>query len=512
VAEITIGDALAWEPRLRVRPDSDMGIPVPFDPAWLEREVTWAVTLRASMPILPPLRGGELIILPDRILEDAGVPVDEIIREIAGRNATGIIVERNLPTPASLAVLWAEPIPADLESDLNRMLTEQRGAMYRAGTELGRALTQANAAGAGVQDVLAAVANYLGVGAAIVSPRTGVIASTDDTATTMAGSRPAPESARGWTDDYVWLRLGSGNILWMGPVDATNRALTRLVSDRIGMALDAAIALAQDMRPRGSARARALAGLLIDSGVDSARVGAALGLPSSGYYTVAMAPATADRATLQRELAPLGVVHDAAEVDGFLAALIETPARLVRSPAASPAVASLRERIADTAPSQGGWIAVSEVAWGVANIPIAARQTRYLAALIAAGMLDGRVVRFDRPADVGVYRLLFPLWGSSDLEHFARDTLGDLVVRDKRGTLRRTLLAYLEAGGSQVEAASMLGVHRNTLAYRLKQIADLTGTDPTKPQSHLALHMALLASVLPEAPATGLPGADGRIR
>jgi DNA-binding PucR family transcriptional regulator len=96
--------------------------------------------------------------------------------------------------------------------------------------------------------------------------------------------------------------------------------------------------------------------------------------------------------------------------------------------------------------------------------------------------------------------LLFPLWGSGELEGYARDTLGDLVGRDKRGTLRRTLLAYLEAGGSQVDAAARLGVHRNTLAYRLKQIAELTGTDPTKPQSHLALHMALLASVLPAAP------------
>ncbi|MGD9711980.1 MAG: PucR family transcriptional regulator, partial [Thermomicrobiales bacterium] len=147
-----------------------------------------------------------------------------------------------------------------------------------------------------------------------------------------------------------------------------------------------------------------------------------------------------------------------------------------------------------------GWMVMSERVTGVSRIPAAARQARYLATLVSAGMLHGSRVHFDRPADVGVYRLLFPLWGSPELETFARDTLGQLPARDRRGNLRRTLLAYLEAGGSQVEAAGRLNVHRNTLAYRLRQIAELTGADPTRPQSHLALHMALLASVLPPAP------------
>ncbi|MER3439267.1 MAG: CdaR family transcriptional regulator, partial [Chloroflexota bacterium] len=115
---------------------------------------------------------------------------------------------------------------------------------------------------------------------------------------------------------------------------------------------------------------------------------------------------------------------------------------------------------------------------GTASLPTIAREARFAAALLAAGLIPGPVARFDTVNDLGVYRLLFHLWGAPQLAEFTREALGDLATRDRRGTLRKTLLAYLEAGGSQVAAATNLGIHRNTLAYRLKQIAHLTGRDP----------------------------------
>jgi hypothetical protein len=440
------------------------------------------------------------VILPDRILLDSGVPVDEIVREVASRGATGLIVEQFIPAPASLVTIWAGAIPADMESDINRMLTEQRGEIYRVGTELGRVLTQLNAAGADLDQVLQSASEHLGFGAAVVSARDGLLSARGAEIEDLAAEASLAAGGRGWQADCYGLRLANGATLWLGPVPPEARAMARLVSERIGMAVEAALAHALDVRPRGSARANALAGLLTEVDGEAARVGAALGLPSNGRYVVALAPEGISRLGMQRELAGLGSVHDAGEVDGFAAALIEAANRPGRTASGSQVHASDRRGAQDTRSDPDSWIALSEAVSGVARVPAAAREARYLAALIAAGMLDGSLVRYDRPADVGVYRLLFPLWGSGELEGYARDTLGDLVGRDKRGTLRRTLLAYLEAGGSQVDAAAKLGVHRNTLAYRLKQIAELTGTDPTKPQSHLALHMALLASVLPAAP------------
>ena len=75
--------------------------------------------------------------------------------------------------------------------------------------------------------------------------------------------------------------------------------------------------------------------------------------------------------------------------------------------------------------------------------------------------------------------------------------------REVVGGRRMGLLPVIE----ELEGmAARLGIHRNTLAYRLKQIAALTGRDPTDPGCRLLLHLALLAATLPPAPEGGTEG------
>ena len=148
MAEITIGDLLTWEPRLSLYRDDA------FDESDLrgsavDREVTWVVTVRASQPVLPPLRGGELVIVPHRTLADTGIPLLVLLREIASRGATGIIFDTPFEVPEGLVRLLADPIPVDLESDVNRLLTEQRGSIYRSGTELARVYATSEFSGRG---------------------------------------------------------------------------------------------------------------------------------------------------------------------------------------------------------------------------------------------------------------------------------------------------------------------------------------------------------------------------
>jgi purine catabolism regulator len=76
------------------------------------------------------------------------------------------------------------------------------------------------------------------------------------------------------------------------------------------------------------------------------------------------------------------------------------------------------------------------------------------------------------------------------------EALGALELRDQRGTLRETLRAFLETGGSHAGASDRLGIHRNTLAYRLRRIGELIGRDVGDPRSWLTLHLALSASEL----------------
>jgi purine catabolism regulator len=53
-----------------------------------------------------------------------------------------------------------------------------------------------------------------------------------------------------------------------------------------------------------------------------------------------------------------------------------------------------------------------------------------------------------------------------------------------------TLRAILDTPGA-AEASSSLGVHRNTTAYRVKRIEEITGWDLREPDLRLALSLAL---------------------
>ncbi|WP_258017015.1 PucR family transcriptional regulator [Nocardioides marinisabuli] len=61
-----------------------------------------------------------------------------------------------------------------------------------------------------------------------------------------------------------------------------------------------------------------------------------------------------------------------------------------------------------------------------------------------------------------------------------------------RGTLTDTLTAYFEAGTSIEATARALFVHANTVRYRLRQVTDLVGLDPTQPRDAFTLQIALV--------------------
>lgn len=59
-------------------------------------------------------------------------------------------------------------------------------------------------------------------------------------------------------------------------------------------------------------------------------------------------------------------------------------------------------------------------------------------------------------------------------------------------TLVATLAAYFGTGGSLEGAARALFVHPNTVRYRLRQVAELTGLQPNDPRDALTLRIALV--------------------
>lgn len=77
-------------------------------------------------------------------------------------------------------------------------------------------------------------------------------------------------------------------------------------------------------------------------------------------------------------------------------------------------------------------------------------------------------------------------------------------LADAGPALSETLDAYLDSGGAVEACARKLFVHPNTVRYRLRRIADVTGRDPTVPRDSYVLRVATTVGRLgyPASPQT----------
>ena len=82
--------------------------------------------------------------------------------------------------------------------------------------------------------------------------------------------------------------------------------------------------------------------------------------------------------------------------------------------------------------------------------------------------------------------------GASAGRRLVSRSLGPLLERGETGRrLVETLESYFRAGANLKVAAGMLGIHPNTLAYRMRQIETMTQNDPSDPEDRLRLEIAL---------------------
>ncbi|WP_214317381.1 PucR family transcriptional regulator [Nonomuraea sediminis] len=91
--------------------------------------------------------------------------------------------------------------------------------------------------------------------------------------------------------------------------------------------------------------------------------------------------------------------------------------------------------------------------------------------------------------DLGVHRLLARL-GQADL----RELAAEAVALDDE--LARTVEIYLDHGGHAQKAAAELGIHRQTLYYRLGKAERLLHRDLSEGDDRLVVHLALKAAHL----------------
>lgn len=94
-------------------------------------------------------------------------------------------------------------------------------------------------------------------------------------------------------------------------------------------------------------------------------------------------------------------------------------------------------------------------------------------------------------ARIGPYRLLTSL--SPEAMH---DVVVGPLLSPAHRELARTAEVYLDCAGQAGRTAAELGIHRQTLYYRLSRVEQLTGLDLDDGEDRLLLHMALKAARL----------------
>jgi sugar diacid utilization regulator len=97
--------------------------------------------------------------------------------------------------------------------------------------------------------------------------------------------------------------------------------------------------------------------------------------------------------------------------------------------------------------------------------------------------------------DLGAGRLMLTMVGGEEADRFTRNTLGPLLEGGSRTVeeLLETVHVFLDGGRSVRNSAKKLGVHENTIRYRLSRVLELTGLDvATDSGAQLTVQVALL--------------------
>ena len=97
--------------------------------------------------------------------------------------------------------------------------------------------------------------------------------------------------------------------------------------------------------------------------------------------------------------------------------------------------------------------------------------------------------------DLGAARLMLTMVDGAEADRFTRNTLGPLLDQGNRtlAELLDTVRTFFEADRSVRNSAKHLGVHENTIRYRLGRVLELTGLDvATDSTAQLTIQVALM--------------------
>jgi len=498
--------------------------------------ISWVRVMRARVPAFDALEAGDLAIVPAAALAvvapgqeearalaegcaAAGVSgvvlVTAEVDSAAGRDAesrTGALTDalaENLVRVGVPVLRLAQPDLGELERSIIGYLLTQGAELERQAAVLEHRLDRVALDGGGPTALVAAIAAFFGRAVALEGRRGDPLAvhapaEIPDTALAAARYQARPRGP-------VALRVPlPGPISAVGPGAAGGSTPVTGPRREAGRAVAPAgsLVLLGDRPPTDLERLAVgrIVGLLAlelsrDEAVRRARDAArrAEALPPAGPPWVVLlarqrvpsdvddTPAALERREATRRelrlLAPARRLALRGDADS-----LELRAVLAVDPPGGPDPAG-RTIAARIAAFLGRTVALSRPFDASADRPAAEADARAVLEAAEAFPGAGPVVQAVR---LPIYRFLGALHNLRDGERLARALLEPLL--GGRPDVRREHLATLRAildGGGLAGAAGALGVHRNTVAYRIGRIEDLTGWDLADPELRLVLSVAL---------------------
>ena len=456
----------------------------------------WVRILRARVPALDVLEPGDVVIVPASTLPVvAPTPADtqDLVQTLARSGAAALLL---VPGPsdgpsdemftgfgpvaaeAGIAAVRVDGTdPAALERRVIGYLVDRRGELERRASVLEADLARLAMAGRGLDALAAAIGGFLRRAVALEGRRADALAvhapadvSGAAAAVTAYLSRPATSGHRVPLPGAPGDPAPAGWLVLLGDRPASD--LDTIAAERVTPLLSLELMLEAQVR-----RARDEAGrsdLLPSDGPPWVVLFARQSEPDDGSRS---------REDLRAELR----FRFAARRLALRGTSESLELRAVAAPEPDdPDGTRIGERVAEFL---GRTVAVSRPFSEAAERPAAEATARATLEAVERLLEPPRVARADR---LPAYRLLAALGNLPDDRIQASALLEPLStgrpssVRERLQTLR-AVLDHVGAG----EAAAALGIHRNTLAYRVRNLEALTGWDLGDPDLRLALSVAI---------------------
>jgi purine catabolism regulator len=506
--------------------------------AGLDRRVEWACTLRTRPPAFDAVKGGEMAFVPVRSIRllDERLDLAQVMSSFAEKGGVAVVIlgdasAQSIDVADRLMMpLLTLPEAAhinDVHHACVRFILDQRTLLHERAQELQVTLMHLALSGSGSNAIMERVAELTSLTAVLTDVRADVMhAAGPDAAGIADALRSVSGALQRWADTAVFTaadppvreleleaaglnalvspipaRVGVGGFVVLTGHDADLDQMARLAVARAASAcaieLDRERAVLETHeRLEGEFLDALLSGTYASEDAAAER-GRRLGVDISATHVVVVLRAT--RAGVVWEDGALRAARNTISRRDFKALIgahqgAVCVVLMQEEPLDDAAVGRLAEAVrADCARAtadSGTAVGIGRAAHGAASVRSSYREAEQALAMGRRLLGAGKTARF---TDLGLHRLLFALVQHPELHEFYEDTVGPLVAYDARtgGELITTLNAFFACHGSPTETAQRLGLHRNTVLYRLRRIEEVGGLNLGDPATRLNLHLCL---------------------